>query len=91
MLRPVRAPQLPPRADAFARAVAAAGLEAVEYPDLAMVFGADGHAPSPVVNAAGMPQRTSTYSGTEILGCQDRSKTTLDLTYLPVALRQNYL
>jgi cholesterol oxidase len=87
MLRPAQAPQLPQRTDAFARAVAAAGLGAVEYPDLAMVFGADGHAPSPVVNAAGVMQRTSTYSGTEILGCQDRSKTTLDLTYLPMALR----
>jgi cholesterol oxidase len=87
MLRPAQAPELPPRTGAFARAVAAAGLAGVEYPTLAMAFGADAYTPSPVVNAAGVMQRTSTYSGTEVLGCEDRSKTTLDLTYLPVALR----
>jgi cholesterol oxidase len=87
MLRPTPAPQRPPRTVAFARAAAESGMSDVEYPDLAMVFGSSSDSPSLVVNAAGVEQATSTYSGTDILGCDDRSKATLDLTYLPVALR----
>jgi cholesterol oxidase len=87
MLRPRQAPERPPRTTDFARAVVEAGLGEPEYPDLAVVFPTGSPSPSPVINAAGVTQRTSTYSGTDILGCEDRSKTTLDLTYLPLALR----
>lgn len=87
MLRPAKSPKNPPRTTTFASAVAAAGLGEVEYPDLAQVFNANTPSPSGTVNAAGVVQQGSTYSGTDILGCNDRSKTTLDLTYLPLALR----
>lgn len=87
MLRPVPIPDPPERNRIFERAVAAAGLPAAEYPDLAVVWGKDPHQPGAVVNAAGVRQFTSTYRNDVFIGCEDGSKTTLDLTYIPVALR----
>lgn len=84
MLRPVEPPELPSRSAAFTSAVAAAGMADVECHKQAVVFD---NSPSGVINAAGVTQHGSTSSGTEILGCEDRSKTTLDLTYLPFALQ----
>lgn len=40
-----------------------------------------------MVNAAGVEQSTSTLRGDAFVGSDDGSKTTLDLTYIPLALR----
>lgn len=87
MQRPMRAPVLPGKTVTFTRAVKAAGLPEAELMELAVAFGESPTAQTTVVNAAGVQQPTSTYSGTDIVGCEDGSKTTLDRTYLPVAQR----
>lgn len=87
MLRPAPIPSLPPKNRVFEAAVAAAGLPAPEYPDVAVVWGEDPLHPTTVTNAAGVVQRTSTWRGDCFVGCEDGSKTTLDLTYVPLALR----
>lgn len=89
MLRPVPLPasQLPEKNRAFAAATAAAGLGAPRYPELGVVFGRDPHVPETVVNAAGVEQSTCTHCGCCVIGCETRAKTTLDLTYVEVALR----
>jgi cholesterol oxidase len=56
-------------------------------PELAIAWGADPARPIPVINAAGVRQFTSTWRGDAFVGCEDGSKTTLDLTYIPIALR----
>ena len=83
MLRP--APQLhpTPRLDTFRRA---AGDRPVELPDLAIAQG-DPDRPAAIVNAAGVRQITCNYCGECIVGCPTTAKTTLDLTYVPWALR----
>ncbi|MCW5889590.1 MAG: GMC family oxidoreductase [bacterium] len=89
MLRPTPLPasQLPEKNRAFASATVAAGLGAPRYPELGVVFGRDPDAPETVVNAAGVAQSTCTHCGCCIIGCETRAKTTLDLTYVEVALR----
>lgn len=87
MLQPAPIPAPPPKNQVFEAAVAAAGLPAVEYPDLAVVWGQDPGRAETVTNAAGVEQKTSTWRGDCFVGCEDGSKTTLDLTYIPVALR----
>jgi cholesterol oxidase len=87
MLRPSPVPMPPPRDEVFRRAVEAAGLPPVEHPDLAVAWGDDPHAPRRVTNAAGLEQSTSSYRGWVFVGDDDRSNTSLDLTYVPVALR----
>lgn len=86
MLRPSPLPALPDKNRAFEAAIAKAGLGKPVYPDLAIAFGADPATPETRTNAAGVTQHTCTYCGECILGCPTRAKTTLDLTYIPVAL-----
>lgn len=87
VLRPSPIPDLPEKNRVFEKAVVAAGLPCPEYPDLAVVWGKDPHRPQKVINAAGIQQSTSTYRGDVFVGCEDESKTSLDLTYIPVGLR----
>ncbi len=87
MLRPAPVPEALERQRVFAEAVDAAGLPAAKYPDLAIAWGKDPEKPEKVINAAGVEQSTSTYRCDVFVGCEDGSKTTLDLTYVPIALR----
>lgn len=87
MLRPAPVPEAPRKDRVFAEAVEKAGLPAAEHPDLAIAWGDDPERPERVTNAAGVEQRTSTWRGDAFVGCEDGSKTTLDLTYVPLALR----
>lgn len=80
MLRPRPVPDPPPKARAFERALAAAGLGAATYPDLAVDFATDGAAGERSGTAPG-------HGGTCILGCEDGTKTTLDRTYVALAER----
>jgi cholesterol oxidase len=59
----------------------------VIYPDLAIAWGQDPARPQRVINAAGVAQSTCNYCGECVLGCPSMAKTTLDLTYVAVALR----
>jgi cholesterol oxidase len=86
MLRPAAIPTLLPRHRVFQEAVEAAGLPDSERPELAIVWGDDPEHPCRVINAAGVAQWTSRLRGDAFVGCDDGSKTTLDLTYIPVAL-----
>jgi len=87
MLRPSPIPRLPQKDQLFEEAVRAAGIPAAERPDLAIAWGQDPDRPEKVINAAGVEQSSSTWRGDAFVGCEDGSKTTLDLTYLPLALR----
>jgi cholesterol oxidase len=88
LLRPVPLPApLPEKNAVFAGATTAAGFGAPRYPDLAIRFGRDPRVRTAAANVAGVLQSTCTHCGSCILGCPERAKTTLDLTYVPVALR----
>ena len=87
MLRPARVPEPPEKTRVFEDAVRKAGLPACEYPELAIVWGSAAGSREKVVNAAGVEQAASTGRGDVLVGCEDGSKTTLDLTYVPLALR----
>lgn len=87
MLQPAPVPEIPEKNDVFAHALRRAGLGEPEYADLAVAWGKDPHRPELVTNAAGVDQSTSTYQGDAFIGSQDGSKASLDLTYIPVALR----
>lgn len=88
LLHPVPLPAPRPGKNvAFERAAASAGLGTPRYPDLAIRFGTSPATREPGLNAAGVLQSTCTHCGCCVLGCPERAKTTLDLTYLPVALR----
>lgn len=86
MLRPGPVRGRPDKVRVFADAAHAAGLPPVTYPELAIVSGDDPDRPEEVKNAAGVAQHTSSWRGDAFVGCEDGSKTTLDLTYVPVAL-----
>jgi len=88
MLRPMPVPEPPVKAQAFARALARSGAGEANYPELAVAFaeprstgGGPGHAPS------GRREPRPGYAGTCIIGCEDRSKLTLDSTYVALAER----
>lgn len=87
MLRPAPVPEILEKDRVFTKAVHAAGLPAVVYPDLAIAWGKDPGRSEKVTNAAGIDQFTTTYQSDVFVGCEDGSKTTLDLTYVPLALR----
>ena len=88
LLRPVPLPApLPDKNLAFERAVIAAGLGTPRYPELAIRFGRSPAERKMAPNAAGVMQSTCTHCGSCVLGCPERAKTTMDLTYVPVALR----
>jgi cholesterol oxidase len=82
MLRPSQLPERerPEKNRVFEQAARAAGFGAPRYPDLAVAW-SDGP------NAAGAAQSACKQCGHCMLGCEHRAKTTLDLSYLPIALR----
>lgn len=88
MLRPGRMPEPSERNVVFEQAVTAAGLPMPEYPQLAIAWGDDPRGGQVFVNAAGELQTTAPHAGIHTLGRLERSKTTLDLTYVAHALRQ---
>jgi cholesterol oxidase len=55
---------------------------------MGVVFGDSPNRPERVRNAVGVEQGTCTYLGECILGCPRRAKSSMDLTYIPLALRQ---
>lgn len=87
VLRPAPLPNAGGPDRAFETALAAAGYPAPVYPDAAIAWGEDPDHPSSVLNAAGVEQQTSRLIDSTFFGCTDRSKTTLDLTYIPMAVR----
>lgn len=87
MLRPSPLPQRPNKNDAFEQAATQAGGARAIYPDLAIAWGEDPKRPQRVLNAAGVPQSTCNYCGECVLGCPSMAKTTVDLTYVAVAMR----
>lgn len=87
VLRPAPLPDRPEKNGVFEAALRAAGLPQPKYPDLAIAWGKDPRRPRKITNAAGVEQKTSSHAGTCIVGCEDGSKTTLDLTYIPMALK----
>jgi cholesterol oxidase len=87
MLRPSAVPETPEKDAVFDKAVTAAGLPSSEALELSVAWGDDPHRPQTCVNAADVEQQTSTYRGTAFVGATDGSTMSLDLTYIPVALR----
>ncbi|WP_301122552.1 GMC oxidoreductase [Mycolicibacterium fortuitum] len=87
MLRPSPLPGGPKDNTLFEAAAQAAGLGPVRYPDMAIAWGEDPSKPETVVNAAGVLQNTSLNVDSTFWGCADKSKSTLDLTYIPHAVR----
>lgn len=87
LMRPSPVASVPQKERIFAQAVHRAGLPEAERTDLAIAWGQDPMRPERVVNAAGVAQTSSTFRGDAFVGCDDGSKTTLDLTYIPLALR----
>jgi cholesterol oxidase len=85
MMRPSPLPDRPAKNRAFEDALRAAGFDPPVYPDLAIAWGARTDIAETIRNAAGIEQKTCTHRGECVLGCPQRSKTTLDLTYIPVA------
>ncbi len=69
---------------AFEKAGIAADLGKPTYPDLAIEW--KGHGPG-TTNAGGLRQQACDHCGTCIVGCENTAKTTLDLTYIPLARR----
>jgi cholesterol oxidase len=87
MLRPSPLPQRPDKNRAFEQAADRAGGARAIYPDLAIAWGEDPKRPQRVLNAAGVTQSTCNYCGECVLGCPSMAKTTVDLTYVALALR----
>jgi cholesterol oxidase len=87
MLRPSPLPQRPDKNRAFEQAAGQFGDASVIYPDLAIAWGQDPARPQRIINAAGVAQSTCNYCGECVLGCPSMAKTTVDLTYVAVALR----
>lgn len=87
VLRPARVPPLPEKVRVFQDAVRAAELPEPELAELGIVFGKDPTRQEKVINVAGVRQWTSTWQSDALVGCSDGSKTTLDLTFIPIALR----
>lgn len=80
VLRPSPLPTRPDKNQAFEQATVAAGMGMPVYPDLAISWDRRR-------NAAGIEQSGCTHCGCCVMGCTERAKTTLDLTYIPIALR----
>jgi cholesterol oxidase len=87
VLRPSPIPVRPDKNQAFERATVEAGLGPPVYPDLGIMWSSDPARPEKRVNAAGVMQSSCTHCGCCVMGCTERAKTTLDLTYVPIALR----
>lgn len=82
VLRPSPLPTRPDKNRAFEQAAVAAGMGAPVYPELAIAWDRGR-------NAAGVEQSGCTHCGCCVMGCTERAKTTLDLTYVPIALRHD--
>ena len=87
VMRPGPVPELPEKNVVFERVAARGDLGEVRRADTSVVFGERPDRPQRVVNAAGVEQQTCTYLGECVLGCPRRAKSTMDLTYVPLALR----
>ena len=87
VMRPRPLPQLPEKNRVFEEVAASGRLGDVAYADMGVVFGEDPGRPETLRNALGVEQQTCTYLGECVLGCPRRAKTTMDLSYLPLALR----
>ena len=88
VLRPRPLPMLPEKNVVFERVAREAGFDEVRRADLSVVFGEGPDQPARVRNAVGVEQETCTYLGECVLGCPRRAKTSVDLTYLPLALQR---
>lgn len=86
-LRPAPLPDRPEKNMAFERATLAAGLGKPVYPDLAIAWGKSAERAETAPNAVGVAQSTCNHCGHCVIGCEERAKTTMDLTYIPLALR----
>lgn len=87
VMRPKPLPELPEKNRVFEAVAARGKLGEVAYADMGVVFGDRPDRPETLRNAVGVEQQTCTYLGECVLGCPRRAKTTMDLTYLPLALR----
>lgn len=87
VMRPRPMPDLPEKNVLFERVAAEADLGEPRLADASIVFGERPDRPENVLNAVGVEQQTCTYLGECVLGCPRRAKTTMDLTYVPLALR----
>ena len=87
MLRPQKVPVAPEKTKTFAGVVAEAEMGEPQLADLGVVFGESRERSDRVQNAAGVEQGTCTYLGECVLGCPLGAKTSVDLTYVPTALR----
>lgn len=87
VLRPAPLPELPEHNVVFEQVAKEAGVEEVRRADVSVVFGDSPDRPQTIRNAVGVEQGTCTYLG-ECLFCPRRAKTTIDLTYVPLALEK---
>ncbi|UZG60280.1 GMC oxidoreductase [Rhodococcus opacus] len=87
MLRPSPLPGAAEDNALFEAAARAAGLGPVNYPDIAIAWGKDASKPEAISNSVGVLQNTSNFEDSTFWGCADKSKTTLDLTYIPFAVQ----
>lgn len=86
MLRPSATPHPSAKSDAFSRAVSETGRVSAR-PALAVAFGDAPDQPRRFLNAVGVHQETCSHCGECVVGCPTGAKTTLDLTYVPLAIR----
>lgn len=82
-LTPPSGRTMPPRTEAFLKAVAGGGFGKAEMLDIAVYTGADRR------NAAGIEQAACNYCGNCMLGCQQHAKNTIDISYLGLAERRH--
>lgn len=87
MLRPQPLPAIHGRNAAIEHAAQSSGSGAVERGPMAVAWGDDPARATRVLNAAGVEQSTSTMQDSTFLGSPDTSKTTMESTYIPVAVR----
>ena len=87
VMRPKPLPELPEKNRVFEAVAARGKLGEVAYADMGVVFGGGPDKSEALRNAVGVEQQNCTYLGECVLGCPRRAKTTMDLTYLPLALR----
>ncbi len=89
MLQPAPSPRSFEKTRVFGEAVAGAAKQGgVDRPSLAIVWGGPNQASEKRLNAAGVEQSACLDCGECIIGCRKRAKTSLDLTYIPWALKR---
>ena len=85
--RPVPERQRPPKTHLLGEAIREAGRGPITHPALAIEWGPDPDRPRVAPNAAGVEQSSCIHCGECVLGCMHRAKSSLDLTFLPLAMR----